>query len=307
VNFSVTILGSSSALPTSRRFPAAHLLNADEHFYLIDCGEGTQVQLRKFKIKFGKINHIFLSHLHGDHCFGIFGLLSTFDLLGRKTALHIHAPTGFEKILSFYQEYFSHSPSYDVQYHPIDTKSETIIHEDKKIQVLAISLTHKIPTYGFVFREQAKERKVSKAAIAQYQLGLKDILRIKHGEDYVDENGNIIPNSQLSITPPLPRSYAYITDTVLKESILKHIKDIDLLYHESTFLHKDLKLARETCHTTAKQAAFLALKACARKLLIGHFSSRYPNEEDFLTEAMAVFENTVMVEDGNQFNIEHHK
>ncbi len=303
MRFFLTILGSSSALPANNRFPSAHLLNVNERFYLIDCGEGTQIQLRKFGVSLLKINHLFLSHLHGDHVFGIFGLLSTLELMGRKGAFTIYAPKDFDKILQFYLSSFSHSNSFPINH--IQIPSETsIIHEDKQCSVTSFPLTHKVETYGFLFKEQKRMLNLKNDVVKHYNIPIRDIPKIKLGEDYFDKKKQvIIKNNELTQPPYKQRSYAYCTDTIYKESLKKLLSGVDLLYHEATFLHKEIKRARETCHSTSLQAAELASKANVKKLLIGHFSARYKDVSVLLNEARVIFKDTTAVKDGDVFEV----
>ncbi len=304
MQFSVTILGSSSALPTSERFPTAHLLIVNEHFFLIDCGEGTQMQLRKYRIRIGKINHIFISHLHGDHIFGLFGLISSFSLLGRTTPLHIYGTDLLEELVLDHLKYFKNELTFDIKFHRIQCGRSSRIFENKKVEVITLPLVHRVPTCGFLFKEKPKERNIRKEMITRYDLSIKEILRIKMGEDFKTSDGRIIPNKELTLPPPKPRSYAYCSDTLPTERILPLIKGADLFYHETTFSNVDKELARITLHSTAKEAAELAVKAGVKKLLIGHFSSRYKDIKQLESEAREVFSNTVAVNDGERYEIE---
>jgi ribonuclease Z len=303
MSFSVTILGSSSALPTSKRSLTAQLVNHDERFFLIDCGEGTQMQLRKFKKKIARINHIFISHLHGDHIFGLFGLLSTFSMLGRKSQLHIYSDLKLKEFLTVHFNFFQKEMTYPVFFHPFSTKKSKIIYDDGKLEVSTIPLLHRVPCAGFLFREKDRPLNVKKELIGFYNLGIKDIIKLKNGEDIFLENGRKIANEVLTIAPSPAKSFAYCSDTKARGSIIKYITNINLLYHEATFLEEDKELAKKTFHSTASQAANIALKANVKKLVIGHFSSRYKNEINFLNEAISIFPNTIMAEDGMEFEI----
>lgn len=300
----MTILGSSSALPTSERFPTAQLLNANERFFLIDCGEGTQMQLRKYRVRLGKVNHIFISHLHGDHTFGLFGLISSYNLLGREETLHIYGPEPLEEMLLDHLKYFHGDPGYELAFHRIQCRRPALLYEDKNIEIRSLPLVHRVPTCGFLFREKPRERNIIKEKIHQYNIPIRQIVEIKKGADLEMPDGRVIPNGELTLPPPAPRSYAYCSDTLPNEDILPLIREIDLLYHETTFLHEDEKLARETFHSTASQAAELARKAGCRKLLIGHFSSRYKNLSDFESEARKIFPDTTAVNDGDVFEVD---
>ena len=303
MTFSVTILGSSSALPTSRRFPTAHLLNVNERFFLIDCGEGTQMQLRKFRVGFGKINHIFISHSHGDHVFGLFGLLSSFQLLGRKTDLHIYGPGEIRKLLDFYSENYSVETQYNIIFHAVGHKRFQLIHEEKYLEVFSVPLKHRTPTTGFLFREKKAELNLKKSALDIYKPGIEDVKNIKRGGDLVLSNGEIIPNQELTLPPWKQRSYAYISDTVPLRKISEYIKGVNILYHEATFESEDEDLARKTFHSTAAQAADIAKTSGAGMLLLGHFSSRYKTVTNIEKEAREIFPDAKAVNDGDVFNI----
>ncbi len=304
MSFEVTILGSSSALPTSERFPTAHLLNANERFFLIDCGEGTQMQLRRYRLRLGKIHHIFISHIHGDHTFGLFGLLSSYNLLGREEPLHIYGPDLLEEMLLDHLKYSRSDLGYNLLFHRIQCRRTALIYEDKNIEVLSLPLIHRVPTCGFLFREKPRERNILKEKITEYGIPVRQIVEIKKGADLVLTGGAVIPNAELTLPPARPRSYAYCSDTRPNKAILQLIKGVDILYHEATFMHDDAKLAHETFHTTSRQAAEMAKNAGAGKLLIGHFSSRYKHISEFESEAKMVFQNTVAVNDGDVFEVD---
>lgn len=297
MTFDLTILGSGSALPTSRRYPTAQALNVLERFFLIDCGEGTQLQLRNSKIKFGSINHIFISHLHGDHVFGLFGLLSTYNLLGRKTDLYIYGHPDIEKIIAFYRQQFAEELQYRIHIMPLGSRNFQLIFEDKVSEVFSFPLKHRVPAWGFLFREKKREPNIRKEAIELYKPGIKDILNIKQGKDLILSDGKIIPYIELIVESPPPRSYAYCSDTAYYERISKWIEGVDLLYHEATFADSERKIAKQTGHSTASQAAMIAKKAGAKQLLLGHFSNRYKELDTLLNEARAIFPNTSLAED----------
>ncbi|WP_430809337.1 MULTISPECIES: ribonuclease Z [unclassified Carboxylicivirga] len=301
---SLTILGSNSALPTSDRYPTAQILRVSERFFLIDCGEGTQMQLRRNKINFSKINHIFLSHLHGDHVFGLMGLISTFGLLGRRKALIIHAHPDLEDLLKPHLEYFCADLPYQIVFEALNYDEPKLIYEDKKVIVKSFPLSHRVPTCGFLFEEKAKQPNVRKAAIARYNLTVPEIVAIKAGQPFIGEDGQPVPTEELLIPAPKPLSYAFCSDTRYFRRIIPIIKEVSLLYHEATFLHELKDLAKRTSHTTAKQAATIARDAGAGQLLLGHFSSRYHNLQPFEQEAKAIFENTVLVRDNQTFELE---
>lgn len=299
----LTILGSSSALPTSTRNLTAHVLNVDERFFLIDCGEGTQLQLRKYKAKLGRLNHIFISHLHGDHVFGLPGLISTFNLLGRTQALHIYAHPDLKKILGQFLQYFIVKAEFEIIYHPLNSNAYEQIYEDSKITVSSFPLKHRVPTCGFLFKEKERLRNIRKDVIEYYQIPVRDIVQIKRGEDYVTSEGLVIPNEKLTIQSHPSKSYAYCSDTAYLEDIIPNISNVDLLYHESTYGEEDVVRAKETLHSTSIDAATIARKANAKKLVIGHFSARYKDETQLVEQARKVFPDTVSAEEGKEYVI----
>jgi len=303
VTFSVTILGSSSAIPTPTRFPSAHVLNVHERLFLVDCAEGTQMQLRRFHIRMNRINHIFITHLHGDHVLGLFGLISTFNLLGRKQPLHLFAPKELESVLNFNVGVFTDKLSFPVIFHPVDPNMSQLVFEDRHVSVTSLPLRHKVPTVGYLFKETPSLPNIRKDCIQQYSLGLADIVKIKNGADYIAPDGKIIPNAELTFHARLPRSFAYCSDTLYSERLVGLIRGVDLLYHEATFLDADVDLARQTGHSTALQAATAAVGAHVGKLVIGHFSSRYKNISQHLQEARNIFPETYAAEDGQVYAI----
>jgi len=307
VTFSVTVLGSSSALPTTNRFPSAHVINSHERLFLVDCAEGTQIQLRKYHQKMNRINDIFISHLHGDHVFGIFGLISTFNLLGRKSPLNIYAHSDFEDILKTNVAFFNDKMSFQIVFHPLNCSIVETIYEDNHLTVSTLPLRHRMPTVGFLFKEKLQQPNVRKDLISKYSIGLADIVKIKNGDDFTTASGEVILNSELTYYSHVPRSYAYCSDTFYSERLVGLVKNVDLLYHEATFLEKDINLAKQTGHSTAVQAATVAQKANVGKLLIGHFSSRYKNAHQHEIEAKEIFPNTIAVEDGQVFYIPEEK
>lgn len=304
MKFELTILGSNSATPTSERFPSCHVLNVREKLFMVDCGEGAQIQLRKFKFKFSKLNHIFISHMHGDHCLGLPGMIASFSLLGREHDLHIYAHADLQRILGPIIEYFSHDLTFRLIYHDIEPTTHQLIFEDKSIEVWSIPLNHRIATCGFLFKEKKRENNIRKEVITAHDLTIKEIVAIKNGADLISKEGITIPNSDMVVAPnPAPRSYAYISDTKFKPDIASLIEGADLLYHEATFLDEDELRVSKTFHSTATEAAEMAKMAHAKKLLIGHFSARYANTKEHQKAAQAIFENTVAVKDGMKFSI----
>jgi ribonuclease Z len=303
MSFSLTILGSNSALPTSERYPTAQILNVSERFFLIDCGEGTQMQMRKYRVKLTKIDHICISHLHGDHLFGLMGLISTLGLLGRKQPLTIFAHPDLENLLAPHLRYFCADLPYHIQFTALNLKERQTIFEDKKVKVESLPLKHRISACGFIFSEQPQQPNIRKECIDRYDLTIAEIVKIKEGGDLMLDNGQIIPNAELVIPAPLPRSYAFCSDTKYFKALADDVKGIDLLYHESTFLQQDLALAKKTGHSTAAQAAQIAKDANVKRLLIGHFSTRYKDLGSYLEEARAIFPETYLATDGSFFEI----
>lgn len=297
-NFELTVLGCSSATPTSKRNPTAQLLNVAERFFLIDCGEATQIQLRKFKLKFQRINHIFISHLHGDHYLGLMGLISSMHLLGRTNELHLYCPAELQEIIDIQLKHSQSYLKFPIVYHPHSYTDNEIIFEDAKVEVRTIVLNHRIPCCGFLFKEKQIPANVSKEVIAKYQLKVDQILQAKAGQDVVLSDGKTIPNSELVTKIVTPRTYAYCSDTCYDERVIELIKGVDLLYHEATFLHEMEARAKETYHTTALQAGRIAKKANVKKLMIGHYSARYNDVVVLLEEAKKEFSNTILAVEG---------
>ncbi|MBK7628183.1 MAG: ribonuclease Z [Bacteroidales bacterium] len=299
----LTILGSSSALPTSERYPSAHVLNAHERLFLIDCGEGTQMQLRKNKIRFGKINHIFISHLHGDHIFGLYGLLSSFSLMGRKTPIHLYAPENYQIMLRSHLSDFDINLSFEIDFIPLKGKDPFLILDDKYLTVTAFPLQHRVPAFGFLFREKLSDRNIIKEKIDEYQIPSVRIPAIKKGEDFIKPDGSVIPNSELTLPPPEPLSYAYCSDTSYFKRLASFIKGVSLLYHEATFDKSLNKLAEITGHSTTLDAAKTALNAGAGTLIIGHFSSRYKTISFLVEESREIFPDTYAAIDGKSYEV----
>ena len=299
--FTVTILGSSSALPTLNRFPTSQVVNLNDRLYLIDCGEGTQIQLRKFGLKVGKINHIFISHLHGDHIFGLPGLISTMALGGKKGELHIYSHSDLKVMMDHLMKFINEFEDFKVVYHPLNFKSRAVIFEDSRLVVESFPLKHRIPCCGFVFREKPHELQLRGELIEYLKIPIKDRVAIKNGEDYLKPDGTIIPNQDLTFPSDRTRSYAFCTDTVPRRQIIPIIREVDLRYHEATFSHDLKDLALKTYHTTSKQAAEIAAEGQVKKLIIGHFSSRYKSVVPLVEEARTVFPNTFAANDGERF------
>ncbi|MCW2118467.1 ribonuclease Z [Flavobacterium sp. 7A] len=299
----LTILGCYAATPRTFTNPTAQVLEVKNRLFLIDCGEGTQVQLRKNKIKFSKINHIFISHLHGDHFFGLIGLISTFSLLGRTTDLHIYGPKGIKEI-SLLQLKLSNSwTNYNLFFHELESKESVVIFEDDKVVVKTIPLQHRVYTNGFLFEEKIDKRKLNVTAVESYSIDTCFYQNIKNGKDITLENGEIISNGKLTFDPEPPMRYAFCSDTVYNEAVIPVIDGVDVLYHESTFLESEKKLAGKTMHSTAIEAATIAKKANVKKLILGHYSTRYELIDYFQKEAQTVFENVLLGDDGKSFDL----
>ncbi|HEY6162075.1 MAG TPA: ribonuclease Z [Bacteroidia bacterium] len=299
--FEVTVLGCSSATPTSDRHPSAQVLNVHGRLFLIDCGEAAQIQVRKYGIRLQKISQVFISHLHGDHFFGLVGLLSTMHLLGRSNELHIHAPHGLQEIIEVQHKYSDTHLRFPTVFHELDTKKETLIFDDEKLSVTTLPLLHRVPCCGFLFREKPRPRNINREKLEEYKIPLAYINLVKSGEDYTDENGKVIPNKELTLDPPPPRSYAYCSDTAYNEALVERIRGADLLYHEATFTEDMRERAKETLHSTAKDAATIAMKATVKKLLIGHYSARYNELWPLLEEAQKTFPGATLAEEGKTY------
>lgn len=299
----LTILGSSSALPTSERFPSAHVLNVHERLFLIDCGEGTQMQLRKYRIRFGKINHIFISHLHGDHVFGIYGLLSTFNLMGRTNPVHLYAPANYHSMLQSHLSDFDISLGFDINFVPLAGKEPSRILDDKYVTVTSFPLKHRVPSFGFLFREKPHDRNIIKEAIEKYDIPVLKIPAIKKGADFVMNDGSVIPNHEITIAPPEPLSYAYCSDTSYFKRLASFVKNADLLYHEATFEADLQDLADTVGHSTTIDAARIALEAGVGTLLIGHFSARYKKTGHLVEEARSIFPETYPAKEGDTWEL----
>lgn len=295
--FEVHILGCGSALPTTRHLATSQVINIREKLFMIDCGEGAQVQLRKSRLKFSRLNHIFISHLHGDHCFGLMGLISTFGMLERTANLHIHCHADLQRILEPQIEFFCKGMPYNVVFELFNPGEQTVIYDDRSVSVETIPLRHRVPCCGFLFREKPTPNHIRRDMIDFYQIPTYLINRIKNGEDYVLEDGTVIPNARLTTPSDPPRSYAYCSDTCYLPRICEQIKGCDLLFHEATFADADAKRAKETFHTTAPQAAEIAKAAQAKKLVIGHYSARYEDESILLKEASEVFPQTILAQE----------
>jgi ribonuclease Z len=297
----LTILGCYAATPRTFTNPTAQILEIKNNIFLIDCGEGTQVQLRKNKIKFSKVNHIFISHLHGDHFFGLIGLISTFTLLGRTTDLYIHGPVGIKEIILLQLRLTNSWTNYKLFFQELESKGSEVIFEDEKVTVKTIPLKHRIYTNGFLFQEKLDKRKLNIEAVKKFKIEECYYQNIKNGKDITLDDGQLIRNEQLTYDPPAPMSYAFCSDTIYNEEIVPFITNVTVLYHEATFLQSEDRLALKTMHSTAIEAATIALKANVQQLLLGHYSTRYNNIALFKEEAQTVFPNVALADDGKTF------
>ena len=307
MNFTIKILGTASALPTTHRFPSAQVVDVRGRLFMIDCGEGAQIQLRKAKVSFLNIEHICLSHIHGDHIFGIFGLLSTMGLLARKAPLNIFAPAGFAPILEFFKTQFGEGLLFDIHFIPLEMKEPEVVYENRKTELLAFPLNHRVNTYGFIIREKMPQRNVRKEAISQYDLSLTDIGTLKRGEDIVrvSDSGEpqVIKNEEVTYYRYMPRSYAYCSDTAPFAELADWVRGVDLLYHEATFPEDMEEMAEKTHHSTTIQAASVAKAAEVKRLIVGHYSSRFPSVDFYLDQIKTVFAEAMLTNDGDIIEI----
>ena len=297
----LSILGCYSATPRIIAHTTSQVLETRGHLFLIDCGEGTQVELRRHKIKFNQIKHIFISHLHGDHYFGLVGLISTFRLLTRETDLHIYGPKGLKELITLQMKLADSWTNFKLIFHELTSKSSELIFEDEKVSVHTIPLDHRIYTNGFLFKEKPFERKLDVNKAEDLNIDKAYYRKLKQGDDVVNEKGQIISNESVTYQGHEPKSYAFCSDTAYKEAIIPLINGVDVLYHESTFLESHANLCTKTKHSTAKQAATIALKANVKQLILGHYSTRYGGLEGFKTEASTVFKDVLLADDGKVF------
>lgn len=302
--FTLHILGCGSALPTGLHLPSSQIISLRERLYMIDCGEGTQLQMRKAGLKFSRLSCIFITHLHGDHCFGLIGLISTFSLLGRTTPLHIYAPAELEQVLKLQLSTFCYGLSFPIEFHAINTTSSQVIYEDKALTVQTMPLKHRIACCGFIFREKPSLPHIRRDMIDFYQIPLYAINQIKQGADWTTTEGEHVPNRFLVYEAQPPRSFAYCSDTAYCPSIIPLIRNVNLLYHEATFGENNKQRAKETYHSTATEAAQIAQEAAVGKLLIGHYSARYTDTTPLLEEAQAIFPHTIAATEGMILHIE---
>jgi ribonuclease Z len=286
-----------------RHFASSQVVEIRGKQFMIDCGEGTQIQLRRSRIRFTKIGHVFISHLHGDHCFGLIGMISTFGMLGRTAPLHIFAPAALEPMLKAQMDMFCFGLEYRVEFHPVDTTQQAVIYEDRSLTVETIPLEHRVPCCGFLFREKQSLPHIRRDMIDFYQIPVSQINHIKAGADWTDAEGNIVPNHRLVSPADRPRSYAYCSDTRYMPNLHKQLKDVDLLYHEATYSEDSINRAEQYFHSTAAQAAQVARDAHVGRLLIGHYSARYEREEVLLEEARKVFPPTSLTDENQVFDV----
>ena len=323
MNFDLSILGTASALPAMNRYPSAQVLDVRGRLFLIDCGEGAQMQMRRMSIPYARIDNICISHIHGDHLFGLFGLLSTMSMLGRTAHLNIFAPAAFSKVLKFYLSMFGEGSGFEIEHHVLAMKSPEKVWESKSVEMLAFPLDHRIETYGFIIREKMPAFNVHKEYISRYGLTLAEIAALKRGEDVVRPAGDdtgpslangfrhfsgtseplVIPNSEAAYIPYRPRSYAYCSDTAPFPELHEWVRGVTLLYHESTFPDALSDMAVKTHHSTARQAAECARDAGVSRLVIGHYSSRFSDTRIFLEEASSVFPDTILAAEGLKISV----
>ena len=296
--FNINILGCGSALPTTRHLATSQIVDLRDKLYMIDCGEGTQVQMRRMRVRFGRLAHIFISHLHGDHCFGLPGLISTLGMLGRTGELVVHGPKEVETYLRPVMDLFCRGMEFEVRFNPVDTRSHSLVMEDRSLSVYSIPPKHRIPTCGYLFAEKPKEAHIIREMTDFYQVPVRCMKDIKQGQDYVTPEGEVVPNSRLTRPAAPPKRYAFCSDTAYNRSIIPIIEGADLLYHEATFAECDLARAKETFHSTARQAAEIARDAHVKRLVIGHYSARYEDLSELHREAEAVFPGTILGNEG---------
>lgn len=298
----ITILGCHSATPTVSQHPTAQVLEMKGHLFLIDCGEATQMQLRKFRVKFSRIRHIFISHLHGDHFYGLPGLVSTFLLLGREAELHIYGPKGIKEAILLLLKLGKAYTNFPLYFHELEIDTPQIIFEDEKVSVETIPLKHRVYTNGFLFKEKPDDRKLNVEVARALNIDLSYYNKIKQGFDVENRDGKLISNKEITFDPPPPKSYAYCSDTIYNPEMVPQIENTTVLYHESTFLDAHQYLCDKTKHSTAKEAAVIARKANVGTLILGHYSGRYGNLDLFAKEAKEIFNNVKLAADGKQFS-----
>lgn len=296
--FRIHILGCGSALPTTRHNASSQIVEVRGKLFMIDCGEGTQVQMRRCHIGFSRLQAVFISHIHGDHCFGLIGMISTFGMLGRTAPLHVYGPEDLQPVLDMLVSTFCHGLDYEVRFHAVDTTRQQVVYEDRSLTIESIPLQHRLPCCGYLFREKPTLPHIRRDMIDFYQIPVSQINNIKNGTGWTDAEGHFIPSERLTTPATPPRSYAYCSDTRYIPTLCDCVRDVDLLYHESTYMERDLDHARLYHHSTASQAALVAWDARARRLLLGHYSAKYEDEQALLAEAQAVFPDAVLSREG---------
>lgn len=301
--FRIHILGCGSALPTLRHNASSQLVEVRERLLMLDCAEGTQTQMRKSHLHFAKLSRVFISHLHGDHCFGLIGMISTFGLLGRTAPLHVHAPEALGPMLHDQIAFFTHDLGYEVVFHAVDTSRHAVVYEDNSITVESIPLEHRMPTCGYLIREKPQLPHIRPEMLEAYGIPRSQINNIKMGADWTTSEGDVIPNARLVTPADPPRSYAYCSDTRYMPTLHEQVKGVNTLYHESTYGEDKIQSAEKYCHSTARQAAMVARDAGVGQLLLGHYSSRYEDESVLLEEAKVVFENTRLTNEMDIINV----
>ena len=301
--FRVHILGCGSALPTLRHFASSQIVEVRGKLFMVDCGEGTQMQLRRARVGFNKIGHVFISHIHGDHCFGLIGMISTFGMMGRTATLHVYAPGRLGPMLESQQNMFCRDLGYEVVFHAVDTTLHEIIYEDRSLTIETIPLSHRVPTCGFLFREKPSQPHIRREMIDCFQIPVSQINNIKAGMDWVTEDGDVVPNARLVVPADPPRSYAYCSDTCYLPDLHELVAGVSTLYHESTYGEDNRQMAEKYFHSTAAQAARVALDARVGQLILGHYSSRYENEKVLLDEARQIFPNAHLADEMKIFNV----
>lgn len=301
--FKIHILGCGSALPTLKHNASSQLIEMRGKCFMVDCGEGAQMQFRRSHIHFSKLNAIFISHMHGDHCFGLMGLLSTLGMLGRTSKLRIYAPKDYEPLFRQQVEFFMQTMEYEMEMIPVDTEKQQVIYEDHSLTVETVPLQHRVPCCGFIFREKPTLPHIRRDMIDYYGIPVSQINNIKNGADWTNEDGDVIPNARLVQPADSPRSYAYCSDTRFMPALKEQVKGVTVLYHESTYTSEQEDRAKIYYHSTARQAATIAAGAGVGSLLLGHYSARYNDEQVLLEEAKAVFPNSILTQEGMVFDV----
>jgi len=303
--FQVTVLGCGSAVPTSWHNPSSQMVQYDNRQFLVDCGEGTQMQMIRYKVKYAKLDHIFITHLHGDHFFGLIGLMNTMHLMRREKTLHLYAPKDLKEIIETHLRLTNTGLYYPLEFHPLeDYQQNELLYEDKHLTIHSFPLKHSIAVWGFLFREKQVPPNLDKSFVKKYKPAIEQMLAIKKGADFATTKGKVIPNRKITVSPPPPRSFAYCSDTAYLESTADNVERVDLLYHESTFDNSRKELANITLHSTAAQAARVALKGGAKKLLLGHYSARFKKDAEILQkEAREIFPESYLSNEGQTYNI----